>query len=93
MPTISAHITDEMADALGEALKSAPEKKPGPYVTEAVRRRLEIEGHLPGTPAHDIRAEALAACEAAGPEVTLAALRGVTAAALARRVENETPAA
>lgn len=77
MPTLSCHIPEEEADIVEVAVKASDEKKVGPYLAEALRRRLSAEGHLPGTPAHDIRAEALSAAEIAGADVVLAALRAV----------------
>lgn len=75
---ISISLTGDLLDALDKIKGDR-----SPYIAEAVRRRLESEGHLPGTPAHDIRDEALAAAEIAGPQRVLAALQAVKAEAYA----------
>lgn len=93
MPTLGAHFTEEDADVVEAAAKSSPQKKVGPYIAEAVRQRLTAEGHLPGTPAYDISAEARSAAEVAGAEKVLAALRKVTADAYKAPVEHVEEAA
>ncbi len=53
------------------------------YLMKLAVADLEQRGCLPGTPAHDIRAEALSAAEIAGPDAVLKALRSVKANAAA----------
>ncbi len=74
MPTISANVSDEEVDLLKKAAAAVGER-PSPYIASAVRERMRREGHIPGTPAFDLRMEAQAAAEVAGPERVLAALR------------------
>lgn len=71
MPTISAHVSDEIALAVTKAAPFSEQKKPGPYIAEAVRIRLERDGMLPG----DAQAEIVAISVDLGPDRALAALR------------------
>lgn len=56
--------------AVSSAVRASSEKKPGPYIAEAVRQRMAREGMLPGNPA----AELLASANEVGMEAALAAL-------------------
>jgi hypothetical protein len=76
MPSLGVYFPEEEISLVEEAAKAANQKV-APYIADATRARLTAEGHLPGTPAHDIRAEALSAAEIAGADVVLAALRAV----------------
>lgn len=58
MPTISSHVSDEFARTVETAAAASAEKKVGPYIAEAVRRRLEREGMLPGDPQAEVLASA-----------------------------------
>jgi len=71
MPTLGAHFSDDMAEAVEKAAKSSPEEKVGPYMAEAVRQRMEREGTL----AHNPRAILIAAAEEVGIEHAVAALQ------------------
>lgn len=54
----------------------SPEKKVGPWIAEAIRQRLQREGHL----SHDVAAELAAAVdEVGGPEKAVEILQTVTA--------------
>lgn len=64
LEAIDAHVTETNED------RSA-------YLRRLAQADLASAGKLPGTPAHDIRAEALSAAEIAGADVVLAALRAV----------------
>ena len=68
MPNLGAYFPDEEAATVLAAAEAAGQKR-NSYITDAVRERMRREGHVPGTPAHDIRAAAVAAAEA---EATLA---------------------
>ena len=74
MPNLGAYFPDEEAATVLAAAEAAGQKR-NSYITDAVRERMRREGHVPGTPAHDIRAAAVAAAEIAGPEAVLAALQ------------------
>lgn len=74
MPTLSSHVsTDDELKEIKAAAQAAGEKV-GAYALGAVRERMRREGHVPGTPAHDIRTAAVAASEVVGAEAVLAAL-------------------
>jgi hypothetical protein len=71
MPTISAHVDEATAQAVLTAAKLSTEKKPGPWIGEAVRQRLERDGQLPCDP----NAELITLAEALGHESACRALR------------------
>jgi hypothetical protein len=73
MPTFGAHFPDEIAETIETAAKASPEKKVGPYITEAVMQRLSREGMLPGNP----QAELIAAAEEVGIENAISALQNM----------------
>jgi hypothetical protein len=76
MATIPVYFPDDESELVLKAAAAA-NQKPSPYAAEAIRERLRREGHIPGTVTHDVRTEALAAAEIAGPERVLAALRSL----------------
>jgi predicted hydrolase (HD superfamily) len=80
MPSLGVYFSDEEATAVDAAAVVSPEKKPSPYIAEAVRQRLSREGMLPGNP----RAEINAAIEEVGVDRALEALRKEK-----RRLERE----
>jgi hypothetical protein len=82
MPTISAHVDEEMAQTVESAAKASPQKKVGPYITEAVMQRLSREGMLPGNP----HAQLIAVAEDIGVEKSLAVLAQTARPADARLV-------
>lgn len=49
MPTLGAHVSEEVFKAVELAAAASPEKNVSPYVAEAVRRRLSAEGLMPGS--------------------------------------------
>lgn len=71
MPTISAHVDEDMAKQVDLAAKASEQKRPGPYIAEAVRQRMQREGMLRGDP----RAELICAAEEVGVENALIVLR------------------
>jgi hypothetical protein len=85
MPSLSAHFTDDEIDLVLAAAKISGEKRPGTYITGAVRQRLERDGYVKGTPKADIRLIALATAEVIGEERVLAALEGAKREALAEK--------
>lgn len=87
MPSYGVYFNETDAPAVEGAAKAAGQKI-APYIAEAVRRRLESEGHIPGTPAHDVREEALAAAELVGTDRVLSALKGLRAEAYAAASEK-----
>lgn len=58
MPTIGAHVSDDLEAVIKSAAKASPEKKPGPWLAEAARQRLEREGMMPGNPMAELIATA-----------------------------------
>lgn len=74
MPNLGAYFHDDEAPQVLAAAKAAGEKR-NAYIVGAVRERMKREGHVPGTPEHDIRAEAVAAAELYGPQAVLSALQ------------------
>lgn len=93
MPSLAGHFPDPLAEIVEAAASTSPEKKVGPYITEAVRQRLEREGFIPNTPRSAVRDLALAAAETAGEEAVIAALTAVKASAAATRAATFTPVA
>jgi hypothetical protein len=84
MKAVSKSVS--MPEAMWESLDShATEinEDRSDLVRRLVQAELQKAGKLPGTPAHDIRAEALSAAEIAGPDAVLKALRSVKANAAA----------
>jgi hypothetical protein len=71
MPTLGAHFTDDFSAIIEGVAATSPEKKVGPWITEACRQRLEREGLLPNNP----RAEVLAAIEEIGVDRAIEVLR------------------
>jgi hypothetical protein len=78
MPSISAYFSESEIAIVKRAIGETKEK-PAEYVSNAIRERMRREGHMPGTPAHDVRSEAVATCNVVGPEATLQALRALRA--------------
>ncbi len=74
MATLGVHFSDEEESAVRAAAEAAGQKA-SPYAAQAIRERMRREGHVPGTPAFDLRTEVVAAAEVAGPERVMAALR------------------
>lgn len=68
-----------MKERIEKLAAASAQKKVGPWIGEAIRQRMEREGHIEGTPAYDIRAEALSAAELVGEDAVLTALRQVKA--------------
>lgn len=54
MPTISAHVSEEVATAVELAAKATQEGKVGPYIAGAVCERLDRDGLLPGSKNEDV---------------------------------------
>lgn len=54
MPSLGVYFTDEEAEAVERAASVSPEKKPSPYIAQAVRDRLGKEGQLPGNKDEDV---------------------------------------
>jgi hypothetical protein len=81
MPTLGSHFNGDEARELQEIAAKSPQKRVGPWIREAVNQRLEREGYLPGSPAYDLRVEALRAAEIAGPDAVLRALRSLNSSA------------
>lgn len=54
MPTLGAHVSEEIFAAVELAAAASPERNVSPYVAEAVRRRLSAEGLMPGTKDEDV---------------------------------------
>lgn len=71
MPSLGVYFTDQEAEAVESAAAVSTEKKPSPYIAEAVRQRLAREGMLPGNP----RAEINAAIEEVGVDRALEVLK------------------
>jgi hypothetical protein len=58
MPTIGAHVSDEVEAAVKAAALTSPERKPGPWLAKAAIMRLEREGRLPPDPLAKVIAKA-----------------------------------
>lgn len=80
MPTLSTHVSTDDELAQIKAAAAAAGERLGGYTLKSVRERMRREGHVPGTPEHDIRTEAAAAAELYGPAAVLGALQSLRAA-------------
>lgn len=81
MPTLGTHVNEDFAATVERAAKVSPEKKVGPYISEAIRQRLERDGMLPTLP----HGELVALAEEIGLDAALSALRA--------KLRTATPAA
>jgi hypothetical protein len=71
MPSIGVYFSDDEVEAVELASKASPEKKPSPYIAEAVRQRMAREGMLPGNPT----AELIGFAQEIGLDAALTALK------------------
>jgi hypothetical protein len=56
MPSYGVYFPEDEAPQVEAAVKASGQKV-ALYIADAVRQRMKSEGHIPGTPAHDLRAE------------------------------------
>ncbi len=73
MPSLGVYLNEENAALVEKAAKASGSEKVSPYIAEAVRQRLEREGHLPGTKQH-ARREMLAILDQTMSDEQLSAL-------------------
>ena len=85
MPTLGGHFTDDIAEIVKQAAKASEEKQVGPYISAAVRQRLEREGYIANTPRNTVRELALAVADMIGEEAVIVALATVKADVSAKR--------
>lgn len=74
MPSLGVYFPKDESDAVINAAKIS-EQSESAYIADAVRERMRREGHVPGNPAFDIRAEALSTAEVVGAETVIRSLR------------------
>lgn len=77
MARITFSLPDDLEVIIPERVKALNLPSVSAYVAQLIERDLESAGILPGTPAHDVREEAVAAAEIVGPDRVLAALKGL----------------
>ena len=88
MPTLSAHVSDEI-----DAAVRAVAPKPGTWVAEAIQEKLEREGRLPGDPVAEVAIAAAELARVHGPAAVHAQLAQLADASLEQSPERPASAA